>query len=250
MKKFSKQLIVGIAVLVLFQVLAATAYSQVWRVRLEGCLHGNRAVADIDLQDYLVRTRNPMLDASISQDIDQLNQMFGIRVAVYFPNDGMKDASFTPQQSAELILREDMDPSRVRLTGSIFISLGLLQDEFTQANGSWMAVPAILSHEAAHAMQHANNFPYKNGVRKELHADFMAGWYIAHRCRCGTQNPKIAFDSFYRKGTSLGFFDPDHHGTNEDRVAMMLAGFYYNYQTNDGSAKAAYDHALRIVSSW
>jgi hypothetical protein len=249
MKKFRKQVIAGIGVLVLFQVLAATAYGQIWRVRLEGCLQGNRATADINLKDYLVRTRNPALDEGISEDIDQLDQIFGVRIAVYFPNDGMMDASFTPQQSTELILRDDV-PASVRLTGSIFISLGLLQKEFTEANGSWMAVPAILSHEAAHAMQHANNFPYQNGIRKELHADFMAGWYIAHRCRCGRQDPKIAFESFYRKGDSLGFFDPNHHGTSEERVAMMLAGYNYNYQTNESSARDAYDYALRIVSSW
>jgi hypothetical protein len=247
MKKFSKQMIAGIGVLVLFQVLAVNAYSQVWHVRLEGCLRGNRPSADVNLRDYLVRTRNPNLDQGINEDIDQLDQLFGIRIAVYFPNDGMMDASFSPQQNDELILREDGDV-RERLTGSIFISLGLLQKEYQEANGSWMAVPGIVSHEAAHAMQHANNFPYPNGVRKELHADFMAGWYVAHRCRCGGPDPRAAFESFYRKGDSLGFFDPRHHGTSEERVTMMLAGYFYNYQTN-GSAKDAYDYALRIVSS-
>jgi len=227
--------------------LAVESHAQTWRVRLYGCIQAGSTDAEINLRDFLVSTRNPDLDADIYDDVVQLDRMFGVRVSVYFPNDGLIRAHFTPENNRELILRDDGDPD-ASMTGTILISLGLLEREFNE-NGNLMSVPAILAHEYAHAMQYANRFPLGEGVRKELHADFMAGWYIAHRCRCRLQDPEVAFRSIFRKGDNLGFYDPKHHGTSQQRLQAMLAGYRYNFQTNEPSAWDAYNYALRWVTS-
>lgn len=246
MKKISR-LISVLTILIVFNSVVFAVQAQVWRVKLYGCIQAGSTEAEVNLRDYLVNTRDPYLDEAIHDDVVQLDGLFGVRVSVYFPNDGLIEARFTPEQSRELILRDDGDPN-ARMTGTVLISLGFLQKEFAENNGSQMSVPAILAHEYAHAMQYANQFPFGEGVRKELHADFMAGWYVAHRCRCRIQDPNVAFQSMFRKGDARGFFDPKHHGTNQDRWEAMVAGYYYNFQANDGSAKAAYDYALRVVS--
>jgi hypothetical protein len=237
------------AVTMIVSLLTVSAQGQTWRPRLYGCLEGEKDYAEINLRDYLVKTSNPSLNAAVEDDITQLDRLFGVRVSVYFPNDGLQDARFTPETNDELILRDDGD-RRVQRTGTVLISLGFLEKEYWETNCSMMSLPAVLAHEFAHAMQHANSFPYGKGVRRELHADFMAGWYVAHRSRCRPQDPLAAFASFYRKGTNLGFFDPNHHGTSQDRATMMAAGYAYNIQTNDGSAFDAYNFGLRIVGSF
>jgi hypothetical protein len=233
----------------IFSLLTVSAQGQTWRPHLYGCLEREKDYAEVNLRDYLVNTGNPSLDAAVSDDITQLDRLFGVRVSVYFPNDGLTDARFTPETNRELILRDDGNPDVPR-TGTVLISRGFLEKEFRETNCTMMSLPAVLAHEFAHAMQHANSFPYGKGVRRELHADFMAGWYVAHRSRCRVQDPVAAFASFYNKGTNLGFFDPDNHGTSEQRATMMAAGYVYNIQTNDSSAGDAYNYALRIVSSF
>src|SRR5258706_3673380 len=139
--------------------LTVRAQVQTWRVRLYGCIQAGSTDAEINLRDHLVNTRNPSLDAAIKDDVVQLDEMFGVRVSVYFPNDGLIEARFTPEQSRELILRDDGNPN-ARMTGSVLISLGFLEEEFRENNGSQMSVPAIIAHEYAHAMQYANGFPF------------------------------------------------------------------------------------------
>jgi hypothetical protein len=247
--KFSARIFATVIMLVSLKLLAISAQAQTWTPRLYGCIEGGQSYAEVNLRDYLVQTPNPSLNAAIYEDVVQLDNLFGVRVSVYFPNDDLTEARFTPEKNRELILRDDGNPDAYH-TGSILISRGFIEREFQETNGSKIAMSAVVSHEFAHAMQYKNSFPYGEGVRRELHADFMAGWYVAQRCRCGGEDPEAAFWSFLRKGDNRGFFDPKHHGTGQERAAMMAAGYAYNIQANDDSAVNAYNAGLRIVSSF
>jgi hypothetical protein len=231
----------------LLSITSATAFAQnIWRPHLYGCLRSHSYVDEINLDDdFLINTGNRALDDAIEDDITNLDSLFGVRVSVYFPNDGLVEARFSYEKHPMLMIRDNLNPN-TQLTGSIFISRGLLEDEF-QSYGSLMSLPAILAHEYGHAMQYQNNFPYPPGIRRELHADFMSGWYTAYRCNCRPQDPRVALDSIARKGADRGFFDPANHGTNQQRAAFWMAGYNYYRQTG-GDAMSAYQTALRLVS--
>lgn len=232
----------------IFSILSATAFAQdIWRPELYGCVVGSQTRAVVDTRDHLVKTRNAALDADIEDEMTTLNSLFGVQVAVYFPNDGLKSASFTHKTHPELLKRDDVQPDMFPyITGSIFISMGLLDDEY-QNYGSLMSVPGILAHEYAHAMQYRNSFPYPKTLRSEQHADFMTGWYIAYRCQCRMQDPRVALDSIARK-VKTGFFDVDIHGTSQQRADAFMAGYnYFNMGGRD--AGSAYQYALGVVNS-
>ena len=133
------------------------------------------------------------------------------------------------------------------MTGSVFISSGLLIKEYKETNGSLMSIPAILGHEFAHGMQSDNNFPY-SGKWRELHADYLAGWFIGHRGRFRPQNAIQAILNFYNKG-DYEFNSEDHHGTPQERAAAFNAGYTLNVQGNEDSGGDAYVAGLKYVKN-
>ncbi len=136
-----------------------------------------------------------------------------------------------------------LDPDR---DGTVILGLNLMQVE--QGHSNWgAALNGILAHEWAHILQ--QNTP---GLRimptpwKELHADFLAGWYMGLRSiELRTPVPIDGFGrSLYGKG-DYGFFDPDHHGTPEQRAVMMYEG--YDYARN--SSERGLDAAVRFSAN-
>lgn len=63
--------------------------------------------------------------------------------------------------------------------GTIGLGINLLTKLHNQnkEEGYWMIL-SILSHEAAHIFQYKNKIKFKNTVQQEIHADFIAGWYM------------------------------------------------------------------------
>ena len=254
-----------VALLILLQILLVTANAQTVRISRYGCAVAPNSQADqaeMQLQDIWVITKDYSLDTGVANDMAALNEAFQVYVGVYYPNDSKEDAFFSTSEQVgadireNLLTRENISINR-KFTGFIFISRSFLIREFRESFGSQMSVPAILAHEYAHALQYRKGSSLGNGVRKELQADFMAGWYIAYRCRClAPQDVNTAFNSFYRKGDDKDFFDPTHHGRSIDRYNAAIAGYnYFNevslrYRTSWEAADDAYYYSLNEVKKW
>ncbi len=87
-------------------------------------------------------------------------------------------------------------------------------------------VKAILAHEFAHALQHeAHLFDLWNGGKKiELHADFLAGYYMGRNGLISKEKLTAFANEFYSVGDKE-FDSPDPHGTPEERRCAFLEGF-------------------------
>ena len=117
-----------------------------------------------------------------------------------------------------------------------------------------VTVLAVIAHEFGHVLQFASgkydqihgNIP--TSKRIELHADFMAGFYLGLLKR---QNPNASFwragDQFRQIGT-YDDKDPNFHGTPEDRVAASNAGFRISF-VERRSTQAAFDVGMEYVST-
>lgn len=104
-------------------------------------------------------------------------------------------------------------------------------------------VPWALAHEFAHSMQEARGFPYPDSKWSDLHADFMAGWYLAFRIRY-TQQDLARPILFAFKNGSLS------HGKNWERVAATAAGIASNLTFAKRDANAAYLAGLVYVTAF
>jgi hypothetical protein len=79
-----------------------------------------------------------------------------------------------------------------------------------------------------------------------LHADYLAGWFTAHRQRFLPQDANQALKSFFDKG-DYDFFSEGHHGTPQERAAAFYAGYMLNMGNNVGLGSLAYNSGINYV---
>ena len=114
-------------------------------------------------------------------------------------------------------------------TSEVLVGVRLLATEkFRHAAGWQTAVIGILAHEWAHAFQYSTRLQEKTFLW-EMHADYLAGWYLGNKVSMGLADLKIdAFaKSLYVRGSAKGYFDPDDYGSPDVRVRAMREGYEY-----------------------
>lgn len=166
-----------------------------------------------------------------------LLQEFFLHPAFYF---------MTGSASTSACAFPDSDPD----AGIVGFGEDLLKAEVAQAGGPEYAssIAAIMAHEFAHLLQ-IKNGDVSSGAKHELQADYIAGWYMGRRAKfvpnsASQQSLQNIMRSFYAKG-DYAMNDPSHHGTPDERVAAISAGFdHSNLRLPD-----AYAASLAFVSS-
>lgn len=168
------------------------------------------------LSDTTARSGNQQLDRALIAEVKKLDSVFGINPGYRFLRDGNRPNAYATSET------------HVNGTaGTILFGLTLMGNELSTEYGG-AAIAGIAAHEGAHIVQFNSRELHQrlNGptVRRiELHADFLAGYYFARTQR--TERSLVVFgQSLFSKG-DYEFNDRNHHGTPEQRVAAMRAGF-------------------------
>lgn len=131
--------------------------------------------------------------------------------------------------------------------GTVYLGVCLIRDELWSMDKGGPAVAGIMAHEFAHILQIKKGSSLSSKYR-ELHADFLAGYYLGKKNYIQPQYVAGFAQSLYEKG-DYNFRDPNHHGTPEERVIAMFAGFESAYR----SASSAYrvgDEFVRGASTY
>lgn len=164
-------------------------------------------------------TGNANLDQVINLDMYSLYDLFDVRANIYMYSDNEG-----PNAMASPSVSDIRFPN-----GTVLLGSNLLIKEFENSQTKLLfSIPAILAHEMGHILQ------FKLGsqlsvTQKELQADFLAGYYLrvrSSRIPAATL-PEEAFKSFFDKG-DYEFNNPNHHGTKEQRLAAIKAGYKCN----------------------
>jgi hypothetical protein len=119
--------------------------------------------------------------------------------------------------------------------GTILFGQNMLSQQLGK-DPTGASVVAIMAHEFGHLAQFKQGFR-EPGKRPELHADFMAGWYLSVRGRYTWVNLMPTLKLFFELG-DYQFNSPSHHGTPQERLAAAQAGF------NSSAASAGQAYAL------
>jgi hypothetical protein len=160
------------------------------------------------------------LDAALGRALVRLARAFGQNPGFGFFDDSKgKNAYASPR-------------SQIPGTwGTVFYGKRMFQEIMDQANDGGMAALTIAAHEFGHIAQFRSKADIKllegqNNVRRvELHADYLAGWYLGTRKRA---QPNLRLWAAGRTIYEIGdesFNDPQHHGTPEQRVAASEQGY-------------------------
>jgi len=205
----------------------------------EGCTLTASAAGTFASQVQLLRSSGvQLIDQITPGEINILVQAFGVSPSFAFFDDSHSPNAFATN-------RPIAGPSPF---GSVAFGVNLLRSELNQ---QWWgaAVAGILAHEWGHIKQ-LRRLPNPGTqwgpvYKRELQADYLAGWYLGRKQMAGTH---VVIDglgqSLFHKG-GYDFNNPDHHGTPEQRVNAMLAG--YREAPQLPSADHAYDRACQIM---
>lgn len=167
------------------------------------------------LSDTTSSSGNRGLDRALIAEVRKVDRIFQINPGYRFLRDGGRPNAYATSQT------------QVSGTwGTIVFGLTLVSQELRTEYGG-AALAGIAAHEGAHIFQFRNGYTdrlHASTARpRELHADYLAGYYFARTGR--TERSLVVFaESLFSKG-DYEFNHPEHHGTPDDRVAAMRRGF-------------------------
>jgi hypothetical protein len=202
----------------------------------------NAAAKDAGAGEKMRRTtNNPELDRALDRALKRLADTFGI-----FPGFGFYDDFDGPNARA---LRKDLVP---KTKGTVLFGDKLF-DNLMDLDGSGGAVMWTAAHEFAHIWLFYSGemdkvrAGQKNVKRMELHADFLAGFYLGLRKK---ESPQVSLWTAGKDIWSSGdtqYNSPDHHGTPQERIAAAEAGFKVSFvegRSAHDAFRAATDYVL------
>jgi hypothetical protein len=174
------------------------------------------------------------LDEWIAIEKKLVEDFFKVKTDLHILDDSDSPNAFATEESSNTF----------RLDGTVYLGYKLLGSELSKKEG-FSTVRGILAHEYAHILQLKLDCKLEGDMR-ELHADFMAGWYVGIRSLYKDKAGVIAFaKSLYAKG-DVELWDEAHHGTPKQRLKAMLGGYAVSAKTTD--PKIAYYAGVKIFS--
>ena len=187
------------------------------------------------------------VDEAILGEGDELSRLLGVYPAVFYLREKGGPNALADAAIYDDLLRQEGRTSACCPDGTVLIGLALLRSEWRATFGTSLSMPAIIAHEYAHIAQFKYKLPWTEGKWPELHADFLAGWFIAHRGRFPVAtDANQAAASLYYKG-DYDFNESDHHGTPAERLAAFQAGFEFNLRSNSPSGGLAYQAGVNYL---
>jgi hypothetical protein len=194
----------------------------------------------------LAGNRGDHIDNALLTDGAELSRLLGVDPAIFYLRESRGPNAYATTSRFPSLLAAEQRPFCCS-DGTVLIGLELIDTEQKATGGTGDSIPAILAHEYAHIAQFKYGFPY-GGKWRELHADYLAGWYIGHRLRHVRTNAYQAAANFFYKGDNE-FNSPDHHGTHQERWEAFWQGVSLNLRGNVASGGLAYQYGLAYIKA-
>jgi hypothetical protein len=134
--------------------------------------------------------------------------------------------------------------------GTVLIGVPLVR-KLLQPQIGGVAVAGVLAHECAHIHQYFNVNPtsltWPNTALRELHADLLAGYYLAKQKGLRSEN----VSGFQRELINVGTENtnsPNDHGAGWQRAACMNKGFSMAGKTLEEASREGVEWVRRFLS--
>jgi hypothetical protein len=190
------------------------------RIVLKNVLCATQTFSGLEIGEFLKTSGDKGLDASLIAEMNLQSAFFGYRPAFILYSGGEENAAATPE----------VMPHTPGTDGTILYNIDMLKVQLQVPKWGGAILAGVIAHEFAHIYQ---NFSKSIGrLRKlhetvkfiELHADFLAGFYMGGKDRAIEVRPYA--DAFFQIG-DYGFSDAAHHGTPQERYFVLKAGYNY-----------------------
>jgi hypothetical protein len=209
---------------------------------------GSARVSLFDRGKHIRTTGDPTLDAALDASIKRLADLFGQVPAFGFyreedhPDIGGMNAFAT---------RERTDIAGT--WGTIGFGTKLFQQEMSNYDREGSTIVAIIAHEFGHiwamrkGVMDQINAGQSTVKRSELHADFLAGYFLGTRKRAAPDISLQAAGELFSRIGDTNLTSRNHHGTPKERVAAAEEGFKVSYLRNR-DANHAFEAGLEYIA--
>lgn len=191
------------------------------------------------------KTGNRQLDTAIQNDVLELQKVFGVTAKLFLIQEVRGPNALAVRVPLPQILDKFRVPFQATPDGMVFFGTDLIRSQYNFISKRGYAIPSIISHEYAHILQYKLRFPF-TGKWQELHADFLAGWYTAHRSRFMPQNIRESMTTFFDNGDNE-VNSPQHHGSSLEREEAFLAGVKLNQQNGFMTGTDVYYQGIKYI---
>jgi hypothetical protein len=175
------------------------------------------------------------LDSIVFQEINNLQGFFGVKIDFYF---------LLEEYNANAMY----NPTCIQnCNGTVFLGIKMLYNQLQKEHGV-ECVKAILAHEFGHCLQYLMGWD-ESGKRRELHSDFLAGYYVGKMYNHSEEQLRTLYSEFYSMGAADDeIFNPDYHGSSLERGCSFSEGYCYAKETNT-NVTTANDYAFLYVAA-
>lgn len=223
--------------------------SQFAAVRQTATAFGNARLDIFDKSQHLRTTGNASLDRALDASIKRLSDLFG-----QVPAFGFYREEDHPDIGGMNAFATTVGTDIPGTWGTVGFGALLFDREMNRHDRTGSTVVAIVAHEFAHiwamrtgAIQKINE-GQPTVKRSELHADYLAGFFLGVRKRAAPSlSLQSAGDLFYRLG-DYNTHTKSHHGTPDERVAAAEQGFKVAY-VEQRNAQYAFQAGMEYVST-
>jgi hypothetical protein len=185
-------------------------------------------------------TGNPTLDKALGKALLRLSSEFSER-----PGFGFIDDSDGPNAYAS------PESNVLGTWGTVVFGQTLFRKLLDECQDEGVAVLTVTAHEFGHVAQFRSGLDKRlltgqSTVRRiELHADFLAGYYLGYRKRAKSSlSVWAAGHTLYSFG-DYHFNSPKHHGTPQQRIDSAESGYKLGF--DGGSFSIAFQKGAEYV---
>jgi len=195
-------------------------------------------------QGVIESSGDPALDRALGKALVRLSGLFGQR-----PGFGFFDDYGSPNAYAS---SDTMVPGT---WGTVLYGMTLFRQLVEGYADEGMAVMMIAAHEFGHIAQYAHGaaerlqWGHQTVKPVELHADWLAGWYLGMRKRDRPDLSLVEAGNFLHSIGDYATFDWNHHGTPDQRVGAAEAGFKHA-ESGGTDFDRAFREGMDVIQRW
>ena len=183
-----------------------------------GCAGVSYATSSDSFQK-LKSSGNISLDQAISLEYVGIERFYAFSIPAYYFNDSNSPNAYASQTSRE-----------------IYLGVNLVAMQCTSGAAGCNSIPFILAHEYGHQNAYRNNYSFSIVKWGELYADFMAGAYLYARTYNNSSFNAYSIALSFANLGDYNFYDPNSHGTPQERYNAVNNGYTYAQQASNFGA--------------
>lgn len=200
-----------------------------------------RGGSDDDDDDTMIPSSgDKLLDQALGMALVRITQVFKERPGFAFYDDSSSPNAYATSDT------------RVHGTwGTILFGRSMFRSLIHENHDNGIVVIATIAHEMSHIVQFHHNLQprlmagQRTVKRVELHADYLAGFYLGTRKRDDPSITLLASGALFRDLGDDDVQDREHHGTPGERIASAERGFKIGI--SGGSLQNAIDEGMRYA---